>query len=74
VSELEVDARGLYCPIPILRLARAFRGKPSGAIAVLLATDPAAVEDVDVFCHEGGHALLESITEEKTYRFRIRKA
>ena len=72
-SDLVVDARGLYCPIPILRLARAFRGRPDGAVARLLATDPAAVEDVDVFCREGGHELLDSRREGSLYSFRVKK-
>jgi len=58
-SDIVVDARGLYCPIPILRLAKAFRNAPFGAVAVLLATDPAAVADVEAFCREAGHTLLE---------------
>ncbi len=43
--DVTVDARGLYCPIPVLRLAKAFRDRPLGTVALLLATDPAAVED-----------------------------
>ena len=73
-SELEVDARGLLCPLPILRLARAFRRAEPGTVAVLLATDPAAVEDVEAFCREGGHELLASDREENLLRFRVRKA
>ena len=61
--EILVDARGLYCPIPVLRLARAFRGQPAGLTARLLATDPAAVEDVEVFCRERGHELVQSLRE-----------
>jgi tRNA 2-thiouridine synthesizing protein A len=71
--ELLVDARGLYCPIPILRLAKAFRGQPAGVAARLLATDPAAVEDVDVFCRERGHELLESLREGDVFFFLVRK-
>lgn len=72
-SDLEVDARGLLCPLPVLRLAKAFKGKPDGTVARLLATDPAAVEDVGAFCREGGHALVESGREENLFRFRVRK-
>lgn len=73
MEELEVDARGLYCPIPILRLLRALRDRPAGVVARLVATDPASVEDVRVFCTEGGHELLDSRREGSLYRFRIRK-
>ena len=71
--EIEVDARGLLCPLPVLRLAKAFAGKNAGTVARLTATDPAAVEDVNVFCREGGHILLESIRSADVFFFRVRK-
>lgn len=71
--DLEVDARGLLCPLPILRLAHAFRRAEVGAVAVLIATDPAAVEDVDAFCRERGHELLSTDREGSVLRFRVRK-
>ncbi|MEP6471473.1 MAG: sulfurtransferase TusA family protein [Acidobacteriota bacterium] len=72
--DLEVDARGLLCPLPILRLARALRRAPGGTIARLVATDPAAVEDAETFCREGGHELLSTEREGPLFRFRVRKA
>ncbi|HEX9304214.1 MAG TPA: sulfurtransferase TusA family protein [Thermoanaerobaculia bacterium] len=71
--EVEVDARGLLCPLPILRLARAFRRLPSGAVARLLATDPAAVPDVEAFCREKGHTLIGVDRDGGVLRFRVRK-
>ena len=71
--DLEVDARGLLCPLPVLKLAKAIRQELPGTVARLLATDPAAVEDVEVFCRERGHGLLESRREDSTYLFLIRK-
>jgi tRNA 2-thiouridine synthesizing protein A len=71
--DVEVDARGLLCPLPILRLARAFRRAPAGTVARLLATDPAAVEDVETFCREGGHELLATERDGTLLRFRVRK-
>ncbi len=68
-----MDARGLLCPLPVLRLAKAFRGRPAGTVARLLATDPAAVEDVEVFCRERGHALLESRRDDDAFSFLVRK-
>jgi tRNA 2-thiouridine synthesizing protein A len=72
-AEVVVDARGLYCPIPVLRLAKAFRGAQAGIVARLLATDPASVEDVNVFCRERGHGLLESRRDGDVFFFRVRK-
>ena len=71
--EIEVDARGLLCPLPVLRLAKAFRSAPAGAVARLLSTDPVAVQDVEVFCRERGHSLLESRHEGDVFTFRVRK-
>jgi tRNA 2-thiouridine synthesizing protein A len=55
---LEVDARGLLCPLPVLRLAKRARGLPPGSTVRLLADDPAAHVDVPHWCAEGGHAYL----------------
>ena len=73
MPDLEVDARGLLCPLPILRLARALRRAPAGTVAVLLATDPAAVADVEAFCRESAHTLLSTEREGPLYRFRVEK-
>lgn len=74
VPDIEVDARGLLCPLPILRLARALRHAPPGAVALLLATDPEAVEDVNVLCGERGYELLSTEREGAVLRFRVRRA
>jgi tRNA 2-thiouridine synthesizing protein A len=74
VPDLEVDARGLLCPLPILRLARALHRAPAGAVALLLATDPAAIEDVSVLCREKGYELLSTEREGTVFRFRVRRA
>jgi tRNA 2-thiouridine synthesizing protein A len=74
MSELEIDARGLLCPLPVLRLARALRRAPSGTVAVLLATDPAAAADVEAFCREKGDALLSAEQEGTLFRFRVQKS
>ena len=71
--DLEIDARGLLCPLPVLRLARALRKSPPGTVARLLATDPAAIEDVNAFCRETRHELVSLEREGKILRFRIRK-
>jgi tRNA 2-thiouridine synthesizing protein A len=72
-SDIEVDARGLWCPLPVLRLAKALAGKRAGFVARLRATDPAVVEDVAVFCREGGHDLVESRRDSDVFSFRVRK-
>lgn len=53
-----VDARGMLCPLPVLRLRKVLMGLPAGARLRLWATDPAAMIDVPHFCDSGGHKLL----------------
>ncbi|TWI28049.1 sulfurtransferase TusA family protein [Paracoccus sulfuroxidans] len=55
-----IDARGLLCPLPVLRLRKILLDLPPGARVVLVATDPAAIIDVPHFCRESGHLLIET--------------
>ncbi len=54
----DIDARGLLCPLPVLRLRRRLAALPAGTVVRLLADDPAAAVDVPHFCAEAGHAFL----------------
>lgn len=55
----EVNARGLRCPIPVIRLGAALRDLSPGSTVRLLATDPAARTDVAAFCRMRGHRLAD---------------
>lgn len=55
---LLVDARGLLCPLPVLRLRKVLLAQPEGTRVRLLATDAMAAVDVPHFCAGGGHALV----------------
>jgi tRNA 2-thiouridine synthesizing protein A len=55
----QVDARGLRCPLPALRLARAVREQGPGSY-LLLAEDPAAQADIPALCAERGWVLVEA--------------
>lgn len=59
-APLVVDARGLRCPLPVLRLAAAVRGLPAGATATVLASDPAVEHDVPAWCAMRGHEVLSN--------------
>lgn len=69
----EIDAIGLICPLPVLKLRKRLKPLPAGAQVRLLATDPAAVIDVPHFCNEAGHTLLESTDKDGTLTFLIEK-
>jgi tRNA 2-thiouridine synthesizing protein A len=72
MSETLLDAKGLKCPLPVLRANRALRGMAGGARLRVLATDRAAVGDFQAFCRETGHALLAWSEEAGTFSFLIR--
>lgn len=67
---LTVDALGLRCPLPVLRLRKRMADLPAGAEVELLADDPAALIDVPHFCAEAGHEYLGSAGT--THRLRKR--
>ncbi len=64
----ELDARGLLCPLPVLKAAKRMRALAPGDRLRLLADDPAAVVDVPHFCSENGHRLL---SDEDAVDYRI---
>ena len=59
VAPIEVDARGLRCPLPVIRLAETAKGKPPGTAVVVLADDPAARYDIPAWCRMRHHELAE---------------
>lgn len=69
-----LDARGLSCPLPILRAKKVLKTIEAGHVLVVLATDPASVRDFPVFCQQTGNELLESLQQlDGVFRYRIRK-
>jgi tRNA 2-thiouridine synthesizing protein A len=69
----EIDARGLLCPLPVLRLRKRLTRLAPGDEALLYADDPAAVIDVPHFCAEAGHALVSVQDADDAQVYRIRK-
>ena len=55
----EVDARGLNCPLPILRTKKALNDMTTGQVLRILATDPASVRDFQAFAKQTGNELVE---------------
>jgi tRNA 2-thiouridine synthesizing protein A len=56
----KLDARGLNCPLPVLKAQKALRGLGSGDRLLILATDPKAPEDLRQLCETSGHLLIAS--------------
>jgi tRNA 2-thiouridine synthesizing protein A len=60
MAETLLDARGLNCPMPILKARKTLKDVPLGGLLRILATDPGAPEDFAAFCRTTGHELVES--------------
>ncbi|MCR4346305.1 MAG: sulfurtransferase TusA family protein [Sulfuricaulis sp.] len=69
----ELDARGLNCPLPILRAKKALNGLQQGEVLSVRATDPGSVKDFDAFCKATGNELVSSEQSSDEYVFQIRK-
>jgi tRNA 2-thiouridine synthesizing protein A len=68
-----IDARGLSCPMPIVKTAQAVKSLPSGAVVELLATDAGSIKDVAAWCRATGNELIEQTSDGAVYRFVIRR-
>ena len=65
----ELDARGLNCPLPILRTKKALTDMPSGQVLRILATDPGSVKDFQTFSRQTGHELVSHAEANKEFTF-----
>ena len=74
MSDTLLDARGLKCPLPVLRARKTMQGLAPGAVLQVLATDPGSVRDFQAFCQATGHALVEQSEEGGTFSFWVRKS
>jgi tRNA 2-thiouridine synthesizing protein A len=68
-----VDARGLSCPMPIVKTAQAIKTLESGEFLEVLATDPGSVKDFAAWSRTTGHELVEQSVDGAVYRFVIRR-
>ena len=69
----ELDARGLNCPLPILRTKKTLTDMASGQVLKVLATDPGSVKDFSAFSRQTGNPLLASEAVEKEFVFFMKK-
>lgn len=69
-----LDARGLNCPLPILRTKKTLNSLKSGETLKMVTTDPGSLKDMVAFCTQTGNTLLSSQQSGKDFEFVIRKA
>jgi tRNA 2-thiouridine synthesizing protein A len=70
----KLDARGLNCPLPILKTRKAINLIESGEILEVTSSDPGSVKDMSVFCEQTGHRLVSSNEANDSYIFLIEKS
>ena len=69
-----LDATGLLCPLPVLKLRKRLKSLDVGGLIAMQADDPAAVIDVPHFCAEAGHDLVEAKEADGVQTYIIRKS
>ncbi len=72
--DAELDAKGLLCPLPVLKARKRLQALTSGQVLRMEADDPAAIIDVPHFCGEAGHELVEMTDGADGQIYLIRKA
>jgi tRNA 2-thiouridine synthesizing protein A len=69
----EVDARGLNCPLPILRTKKTLNDMSSGQVVRIIATDPASVRDFEAFARQTGNQLVAQSEQDGAFVFLLRR-
>ena len=70
-----LNAKGLNCPLPVLKAKKSIKGLETGDTLEVLSTDPSSVSDFDSFCKATGDQLLEQAKEsDGVFRFLIQKS
>jgi tRNA 2-thiouridine synthesizing protein A len=72
MADQTLDAKGLNCPLPILRTKKTISSMPKDSVLEVLATDPGSVADIASFCRTTGNELLESTKDGDVFRFLIK--
>ncbi|MFQ5827801.1 MAG: sulfurtransferase TusA family protein [Candidatus Methylomirabilia bacterium] len=68
-----LDCKGLLCPMPIIKLAKAIKGIHLGEVLEMLATDPGSVPDMEAFQAQTGHEIAARDEQNGVYRFLVRR-
>jgi len=72
--DAELDAKGLNCPLPILRAKKAISALTAGQVLKIVATDPGSVKDFEAFCNQTGNELISSAEADGAFEFLIKKS
>lgn len=69
---VELDCKGMFCPMPIVHINKAAKNASSGEVIRLLATDPGSVRDVPAWAQKTGNELLDTCQDGEIYEFIIK--
>lgn len=72
MADKTLDAKGLNCPLPILKAKKMLKEVPAGGTLEILATDPGSVADFDAFCRTTGNTMMEKGADGGVFRFVIK--
>lgn len=70
--DVEIDAKGMYCPMPIVKLKKATKNMEKGQILRLLSTDPGSKRDVPAWANKTGAKILEISEEDGVFKYLIK--
>ena len=71
MADQVLDAKGLNCPLPILKTKKMIKSMTSGQVLEVLATDPGSIADMTAFAKQTGHKIIGQSNEGDVYKFEI---
>jgi tRNA 2-thiouridine synthesizing protein A len=73
MADAVLDAKGMNCPLPILKTKKALQTMQPGGLLEVLATDPGSAADFESFCRQTGNQLVSSSKEGDVYKFVLKR-
>ena len=73
MADAVLDAKGMNCPLPILKTKKALQTMQPGGLLEVLATDPGSVADFESFCRQTGNQLVSSTKEGEVFKFVLKR-
>ena len=68
-----LDVKGMLCPMPVIKAKQAISQVPVGGLLEVIATDPAAKEDIPAWVRRAGHDLISMQQENETFKFYVKR-
>ena len=73
MADVVLDAKGMNCPLPILKTRKALQTMQPGGLLEVLSTDAGSVADFESFCRQTGNQLVSSTKEGDVYKFVLKR-